>query len=58
MCSCIEIKLENHFYKLLTLINKKMWEELIAYFPLIRHEPYRKRKNWWNTDTQTNNDVI
>jgi hypothetical protein len=23
--------------------NKKFWEELIAYFPLIRHTPYRKR---------------
>jgi hypothetical protein len=24
--------------------NKKFWEELIAYVPLIRHEPYRKRR--------------
>jgi hypothetical protein len=24
--------------------NKKFWEELIAYFPLIRHGPHRKRK--------------
>jgi hypothetical protein len=23
---------------------KKFWEELIAYFPLIRHEPHRTRK--------------
>jgi hypothetical protein len=22
----------------------KVWEELIAYFPLIRHEPHRKRR--------------
>jgi hypothetical protein len=24
--------------------NKKFWEELIAYFPLIRHGPHRKRR--------------
>jgi hypothetical protein len=24
--------------------NKKFWEELIAYFPFIRHEPHRKRR--------------
>jgi hypothetical protein len=24
--------------------NKKFWEELIAYFPLIRHEQHRKRR--------------
>jgi hypothetical protein len=24
-------------------LNKKFWEELIAYFPLIRHGPHRKR---------------
>jgi hypothetical protein len=24
-------------------LNKLFWEELIAYFPLIRHVPYRKR---------------
>jgi hypothetical protein len=24
--------------------NKKFWEELIAYFPLIRHESHRKRR--------------
>jgi hypothetical protein len=23
--------------------NKKFWEELITYFPLIRHGPHRKR---------------
>jgi hypothetical protein len=35
--------------------NKKFWEELIAYFPLIRHGPHRKRKTWryTRTDTQT-----
>jgi hypothetical protein len=22
--------------------NKKLWEELVAYFPLIRHGPHRK----------------
>jgi hypothetical protein len=25
-------------------VSKKFWEELIAYFPLIRHGPYRKRR--------------
>jgi hypothetical protein len=25
-------------------INKKFWEELMAYFPLIRDGPYRKRR--------------
>jgi hypothetical protein len=25
-------------------INKKFWEELIAYFPLIRYRPHRKRR--------------
>jgi hypothetical protein len=26
------------------ILNKKFWEELIAYFPLIRHAPHRKRR--------------
>jgi hypothetical protein len=26
------------------IINNKFWEELIAYFPLIRHGPHRKQK--------------
>jgi hypothetical protein len=26
-----------------SIINKKFWEELIAYFPLTRHGPRRKR---------------
>jgi hypothetical protein len=26
------------------LLYKKFWEELTAYFPLIRHGPHRKRK--------------
>jgi hypothetical protein len=26
------------------LVNKKFWEELVAYFPLIRPEPQRKRR--------------
>jgi hypothetical protein len=30
-----------HLAPLKTLINKKFWEELIAYFPLIRHGPHR-----------------
>jgi hypothetical protein len=29
---------------LMTVINKKFWEEPIAYFPLIRHEQHRKRR--------------
>jgi hypothetical protein len=32
-------------------INKKFWEEVIAYFTLIRHGPHRKRNN--NVDTLT-----
>jgi hypothetical protein len=24
--------------------NKKFWEELVTYFPLIRHGPHRKRR--------------
>jgi hypothetical protein len=31
----------NEVYK---IVNKKLWEELISYFPLIRHEPHRKRR--------------
>jgi hypothetical protein len=27
-----------------TTINKKLWEELLDYFPLIRHGPHRKRR--------------
>jgi hypothetical protein len=27
----------------INIINNKFWEELIVYFPLIRHESYRKR---------------
>jgi hypothetical protein len=34
-------------------INNKFWEELIAYFPLIRHGPHRKRKSQkWYTDSK------
>jgi hypothetical protein len=32
----------NNFIKL--VFNKKFWEEQIAYFLLIRHGPYRKRR--------------
>jgi hypothetical protein len=28
----------------ITYLNKKFWEELITYFPLIRHGPQRKRR--------------
>jgi hypothetical protein len=31
------------YYCWLQEINKKFWEELIAYFPFIRHKPHRKR---------------
>jgi hypothetical protein len=32
----------------------ELWKEIIAYFPLIRHGPHRKRKNYGGyTDTQT-----
>jgi hypothetical protein len=33
--------------------NKKFWEELIAYIPLIRRGPHRKQKIGGYTDTQT-----
>jgi hypothetical protein len=32
------------FYINFLLSSKKFWEELIAYFPLIRHGPHRKRR--------------
>jgi hypothetical protein len=36
-----------------TLINKKFWEELRAYFPLIRHGPQRKPKELVGTHRHT-----
>jgi hypothetical protein len=36
----------NMLYKLLLPKMNKLWEEIIAYFPLIRHGPHRKRKTW------------
>jgi hypothetical protein len=30
---------------LIALWNRKFWEELISYFPLIWHGPHRKWKN-------------
>jgi hypothetical protein len=38
MCACVW-KLERKTN------NEKFWEELVAYFPLIRHGPHRKRKS-------------
>jgi hypothetical protein len=38
-----EIGLMSIFILLSLFIYKKFWEELIAYFPLIRHGPHRKR---------------
>jgi hypothetical protein len=35
---------------------KKFWEELIAYFPLRRHGPQRKRENY-GTDTQADREA-
>jgi hypothetical protein len=32
------------FIQQTTLFNKKFWEELIAYFPLIGHRPDRKQR--------------
>jgi hypothetical protein len=34
------------------LINKKFWEELIAYFPVIQHGPHRKPNNFLGGGTQ------
>jgi predicted metallo-beta-lactamase superfamily hydrolase len=33
--------------------NKKFWEEVIAYFPLIQHGPHGKRNNFVDTHRQT-----
>jgi hypothetical protein len=38
--------------------NKKFWEELIAYFPLIRHGPHRKRNNYVDTHRQQGDHII
>jgi hypothetical protein len=32
--------------------SKKFWEELISYFPVIRHGPHRKRNNYVDTHRQ------
>jgi hypothetical protein len=40
----------NHLFRkhasglLIQILSKKLWEELIKYFPLIRHGPHRKRR--------------
>jgi hypothetical protein len=36
------------------IINKKFWEELIAYFPLIQYGPHRKLNNYVDTHRQAN----
>jgi hypothetical protein len=36
-------KLQSEGKPNINIENKKFWEELIAYFPLIRHVPHRKR---------------
>jgi hypothetical protein len=36
-------------------IDKKFWEELIAYIPLLRDGPHRKQKNEGDTQTKCNN---
>jgi hypothetical protein len=40
--------------------SKKFWEELIAYFPLIRHGPHRKPKNYGggHIDTKRQDDFV
>jgi hypothetical protein len=38
------------------MINKKFWEELIAYFPLIRHGSHSKGKNKGDTQTDRRTD--
>jgi hypothetical protein len=38
-------------------INKKFWEELIAYFPLIGHGLHKKEEKW-GKGTQTHRKVI
>jgi hypothetical protein len=38
--------------------NQKFWEELIAYFPLIRHGPHRKRNKYVDTHRQQDDLII
>jgi hypothetical protein len=42
-CACIEIDYKPFRLTRYKINNNKFWEELIAYFPLIRHGPHRKR---------------
>jgi hypothetical protein len=39
-------------------LNKKFWEELMAYFRLVRHEPHRKRNNYEDTHRQQGDLII
>jgi hypothetical protein len=41
---CQEISHHHEYYYVNIIFNKKFWEELVAYFPLIRHEQHRKRR--------------
>jgi hypothetical protein len=43
------LALLEHVIRSVDNINKKFWEELIAYFPLIGHGPHRKRHNYGDT---------
>jgi hypothetical protein len=42
--NALHIKLTHSRLKLGHKENNKFWEELIAYFPFIRHGPHRKRR--------------
>jgi hypothetical protein len=48
-----DIKFKYLRYVVQVISDKKFWEELIVYVPLIRHERHRERKNYEGyTDTQ------
>jgi hypothetical protein len=51
MLQCVVFGIVSLFFKKY----KKFWEELIAYFPLIRHGPHKKQNN---LDTQIDRKVI
>jgi hypothetical protein len=38
--------------------DEKFWEELIAYFTIIRHGPHRKRNNYVGTHRQQGDLII
>jgi hypothetical protein len=40
------------------MCSKKFWEELIIYFPLIRHGPHRERKTYGMMYRQADKGVL